>query len=146
MNLGLSSVHTSDELGSFSILDTIIESAINGSNWIPHSHLIGKFTADRIIRKRSEQKYSSKTDFETRRESQDFGRQNNSMSRPPVYSTSIGTNTTNITTSPIDLIPVRTKMPEPTPQTLPADYLTLPTDLPEQNGKSHIPGDPDPYP
>ena len=71
----------------------------------------------------SDQNYNSKTDFETRRENQDFGRQNNSM--------------TSGTTSPIDLIPVGTKRPEPM-------TLTLPTDFTEQHGKTHIPGEPDP--
>ena len=92
---------------------------------------------------RSEQNYSSKTDFETRRENKDFGRQNNSMSRPPLDSTSLGTNTTNGTMSPIDSIPVRTKTTEPTPQTRPTYLPALPADLPEQNGKAHVPGDPD---
>ena len=53
---------------------------------------------------------------------------------------------TNGTTSPIDSIPVGTKMPEPTPQTRPTDFPTLPTDLLEKNGKAHVPGDPDPDP
>ena len=68
-----------------------------------------------------------------------FGRQNDPMSRPRLDSTTLGTNTTNRTTSPIDLIPAKTKMPEPMP-------LIQLTNLPEQNGKLHIPGyqDPDP--
>ena len=72
----------------------------------------------------SEQDYNSKTDFETRRKNQDFGRQNNSMSRPHLDLTPLGTNTTNGTTSPIDSIPVGTKTPDPTP-------LTQPTELTE---------------
>ena len=70
---------------------------------------------------------------------QDFGRQNDPMSRPTLDSTPIGTDTTNGTTSPIDSIPVGTKMPEPMP-------MTRPTEFPEQNGKAHVLGDPDPYP
>ena len=54
-------------------------------------------------------------------------------------STPIGTKTTNGTTSPIELIPVGTKTLEPTP-------LTRPTELPEQNGKAHVPYDPYPDP
>ena len=54
-------------------------------------------------------------------------------------STTIGTNTTNGTMSPIDSLPVGTKIPDPTP-------LTRPKELSEQNGKSHIPDDPDPDP
>ena len=57
----------------------------------------------------SEHNYSSKNDFETRRENQDFERQNISMSQPPLDSTPFGTNTTNVKKSPIESIPVRTK-------------------------------------
>ena len=99
-----------------------------------------------MSRTRPEQNYSSKTDFETRRENQDFEHQNNSTSRPPLDSTTLGTNTTNGTMSPIDLITVGTKKAEPTQRTRPTDYPTLPTDLPEQNGKAYVTGDPDPDP
>ena len=58
---------------------------------------------------RIEQNYSYKTDFENRRENQDFGRQNIPMSQLPLNSTPFGTNKTNITTSPIDWIPVGKK-------------------------------------
>ena len=68
------------------------------------------------------------------------------MSQPILDSTPFGTNTTNRTTSPIDLIQVTTKMPETTPQTRPTDFPSLPTDLPEQNGKTNVPGGLDPYP
>ena len=61
------------------------------------------------------------------------------MSRPHLDFTTLGMNTTNGTTSPIDSIPVGTKTPEPTP-------LIQPTGLLDQNGKTHVPGDPDPDP
>ena len=54
-------------------------------------------------------------------------------------STTLDTNTTNGKKSPIDSIPVETKTPDPMP-------LTRPTEPPEQNGKAHVPGDPDPDP
>ena len=66
MNLGISSVHALDALGSFSILASRIGSSGNGSNCLPPGHIIGEVTADRISRTGSEQKYSSKADFETR--------------------------------------------------------------------------------
>ena len=68
MNLGISSVHTSDELRSFIIPDTRITRPVDGSNWILSGHLIGEVTESRMSGMRSEQNYSSKTDFETRRE------------------------------------------------------------------------------
>ena len=45
---------------------------------------------------------------------QDFGRQNDPMSRLTLDSTPLGKNTNNGTTSPIDSIPLGTKTPEPT--------------------------------
>ena len=130
MNLGLSSVHTSDELGSVFIPTTRIGRPIDGSNLIPPGHIFGEVTADRVIRTRSEQNYSAKTDFETRRENQDFGRQTNSMSRPSLDLTPLGTNTKNGTTPPIDSITVGTKTPEPMPLSPPTYFLTLQTDSP----------------
>ena len=43
----------------------------------------------------------------------------------------------HFTISTIDLIPVGTKTPDPLPQ-------TQPKELPEENGKGHIPDEPDP--
>ena len=37
-------------------------------------------------------------------------------------------------------------MPAPTPEIRSTNSPTLPTDLPEKNGKVHGPGDPDPDP
>ena len=83
--------------------------------------------------------YNFKSDFVTMREIQDFEQENVSVTQPTLDSTNISTNTTNQTTSPIYSIPVGTKTPEHMP-------LTLPTYFPEQNGKGHVPDDPDPYP
>ena len=105
VNLGISSVHTADELGPVFILTTRIRTPTNGSNWLPPGHSIGEITAERVIRTGSDKDYNAKTDFENRRGNQYFGHQNNSMSRPPLDSIRLGMNTTNITTSPIDSIP-----------------------------------------
>ena len=109
VNLGLAYVHTSDELGYVVIPTTRIGTPMDGSKWLPTSHCIGEVTADRVSRTGSEQDYNAKTDFETRRENQDFERQNNSMTRPTLDSTPLGTSTTTGTKSHIDLIPVGTK-------------------------------------
>ena len=53
--------------------------------------------------------YSSKTDFETRKDNQYFEGQSISMSWQLLDSTPFGTNTTNGIKSPIDLIPVGKK-------------------------------------
>ena len=95
MNLGLSSVHTLDELGSIFISTNRIGSPTDGSNWISYIHCIGEVTLDRVIWKIPEKDYSYKTDFETRRGgviNQYFVRQYNSMSRPPLDSTPLVTN------------------------------------------------------
>ena len=68
------------------------------------------------------------------------------MSGPLSDLTPLGTNTTNRKISPSDLIPVETKFPKPTPQTLPTDPPALTTDLPEENEKANEPGDPDSEP
>ena len=87
---------------------------------------------------------------------QDFGRQNDSMSRPTVDSTHMsrpplnsnppGTNMTDRTTTQSDLVPVGTKSPKHTPLTLTMDSPTIPTNLPEENVKSNVLGDPYPDP
>ena len=61
--------------------------------------------------------YNFKSDFETKREIQYFEQENVSMSQPILDSTTLGTNTTNRKTSPIDLIPVGKKPPESMPLT-----------------------------
>ena len=70
------------------------------------------------------------------------------MIRPPLYSTPFGTNTTNRITSPIDLVPIRTEIPDPTTliqltdlPTRPAETSTRPTDSLKQKVKSHVPAD-----
>ena len=83
MDLGLSSVDTTDELGSVFSPTTRIGLATHGYNWILHIHRISEATADRVSGKKSKHNYDFKSDFGTRiREvlDQDFGRQNDSMS------------------------------------------------------------------
>ena len=95
---------------------------------------------------RSEQDYSSKNDFETRRENQDLELQNISMSQQPLKSITFGTNPTKGTMSPIDSVPVDTKTPDSTPLTPPIHSPTRPTDSPEQKLKVRIPAERNPDP
>ena len=60
------------------------------------------------------------------------------MSQPPLESPRFGTNTTNITTSPIDLIPVGRKTPDPTPQKHLTNFSTQPTDYSKRKVKVHV--------
>ena len=142
MNFWLSSVNTTDELGSVCVPTTSVGRPTDGSNWLPPGHNISEAALDRVSETKSKNHYNSKSEFENRRDKmvdQDFGRQNDPMSLLNLVLTPIGTNTTNGKTSPIDSIPVRTKTPDPTPQTRPTEFL-------EQNGKLYVPGDPDPDP
>ena len=140
MNMGLSYVHTFYELGSVFIPTNIIGRPTYVLNWLLPGHIISEVTVDRVSTKSSEQNYSAKSDFETRRRgvvNQDY------MSRPTLELTPLGTNMTNGKMSPIDSITVGKKMPLPTPQTQPTDSPTIPTYFTEQNEKSHVTGDPD---
>ena len=92
---------------------------------------------------RSELDYSYKIDFQNGRENQDFGRQIISMSWPPLELNTIGMNKTNITTSPIDLMTIVTKIPEPMPRTRPTESLTRPIEYLKWKGKPHVPADPE---
>ena len=116
VRLGLLAVNASDEFNTFIAPTTRLIRTTYRSHWYASVHVLGEAKSVGMIRTRSEQNYSYKTDFEIRRENQDFGRQNNSMSRLPLDSNTIGTNTTNGITSPIDSISVGTKTPDPTPQ------------------------------
>ena len=69
--------------------------------WYGQGHVFVQDIAVGMSGTRPQQNYSYKTDFENKRINQDFWRQNISMSRLPLESTTIGTDTTNITTSPI---------------------------------------------
>ena len=53
-NLGLSAVHTSDEIGTFIITANRIGSPTDLSNWLLPGHLIGEVTAPRMSGTRSE--------------------------------------------------------------------------------------------
>ena len=63
VNLGISSVHTSDELGSVFVPNTTIGTLTDGSNWLLPGHLIGSVTEYRVISMGSEQDFNAKTDF-----------------------------------------------------------------------------------
>ena len=117
VHLGIPAINVSDKFNTFGTPSTRVRRLNNGYRWSASVHVFGEATAAGMSGTRSEQKFSYKTDFEIRRENQEFGRQNNSMSRPTLYSNPIGTDKTNITTSPIDSIPVSTKIPDPTPRT-----------------------------
>ena len=140
IDFGLSHVDTTDEIGSVFAPTTRIGSATHGSDWIPRSHCISEATVDRVSAVKSKNHYNFKSEFETRKNkvvNQDFGRQNDHMSQPPLESTPIGTNTTNGSTSPSDSIPAGKKSPNPTPLTVPTESPSLPT---------YLPGDPYPDP
>ena len=107
MELRLPDVNTSDEVDILGTPSTRIRNLTDVSHWSVLDHVFGKATGVGMSATGSEQDYSYKTDSKIWRENQDFGRQNNSMSQPHLKSTPIGTNTTNVTTSQFNLIPIR---------------------------------------
>ena len=80
MNLGLSSVYTTDKLGSVIVPTTIVGRPINGSKWIQPGYDIEEATADGVREKKENNHYNFKSDFETMMEIQDFEQGNISMS------------------------------------------------------------------
>ena len=71
-------------------------------------------------------------------------RQNYYIGQAPLESTPLGMNKNNGTTSPSYSIPIRKQLTKPTPLTIPTDSPSLPTDFPEQDEKTNIPGVTDP--
>ena len=107
---------------------------MDGSHWIAPDGIFGEATAVGMSVANSDHDYSYRNDFEIWRENQEFERQNISMSQPPLDTTPIGTNTTNIIMSHLELTPIGTKMPDHKP-------LTRPIDLSRRKGKTHVPED-----
>ena len=67
MHLGLMAVNASDELSPFCTPDTRSRQPADGYHWSAPVHVSGEVTAVGMRRTRSEQNYSYKTDFETRK-------------------------------------------------------------------------------
>ena len=102
VHLGIPADNALDEFNPFSTPTTRVRRLTDGSHCSATGSVFGEVAVVGMSRIRSEQNYSYKTDFLIRRGNQDFGLQNNSMSRPPFDLTPIGMETTNGTTSPID--------------------------------------------
>ena len=131
MDLGLSYVDTTDEIGYVFAPTTRIGLATHGYDWILRRNCISEATTDRGIGTKAKNHYNFKSKFRNRREKvvdQDFGRQNDPMSRPPLDSTPLGTATANGTMLPSDSIPVEKRSPKPTSPELKTD-LTGDPDL-----------------
>ena len=119
INFRMSPVHITYKLGAVIVPTTRFGRPKNGSDWIQHGHDIEESTADMVSKTKAKNHYNFKIDIETMREIQYFEQENISMSRPTLDSTPLGTNMTNVKTSPIDSIPVGVKTPEPNPLTRP---------------------------
>ena len=98
MDFGLSSIDTTDELGSVFASTTRIVLVTHGYDLIPSVRYIIEATSDRVSGTKAKNHYNFKSEYETRREKvvdQDFGHQNDPTSLPPLDLTPIGTNITN---------------------------------------------------
>ena len=83
MAFGLSSVNTTDKLGSVFASTSIIGWAMHGSGWLPCSHFMSESTAARVSGMKANNHNNFKSEFETRRGKvvdQYFGHQNDPMS------------------------------------------------------------------
>ena len=67
MHLGLMAVNALDELRCFGTLATRVGRPTDGFNWSAPGNCFGEVTASGMSGTRSEQNYSYKTGFETRR-------------------------------------------------------------------------------
>ena len=68
MDFGLSSVNTTDELGSVSAPTTRIVRTEYAFNWLPPYHDISEATADRVSGTKAKNHYNFKSEFETMRD------------------------------------------------------------------------------
>ena len=84
VNLGIPSVNASDVVNIFSTPTTRIRRRSDGPHWFVLDRDFGEAIAVRMNAKRSELDYSYKTGFQNERKNQDFGRQNITMSQPPL--------------------------------------------------------------
>ena len=99
-------------------------------------HVFGEAASVRMSAEKSDHDYSYKTNFEIWRENYEFERHNISMSRPPLNSTPIGTNTTNVTMSHLDSTPIGTKNLDTYPLTRPTDSTNARVNLTYQMNQS----------
>ena len=68
MDLGLSSINTTDELGSVFASTTRIGSAMHGPGWLLHSHCIIEAIANRASGTKAKNHYNVKSEYENRRD------------------------------------------------------------------------------
>ena len=119
MDLGLLDTNKLNERGVIGTPATKIRMPKDGSHWMAPYHVFGETTAVGMSAEKSDHEYCYKTGFEIWRENKEFEHQHILMSRPPLDSTPIGTNMTNITTSHLESTPIETKTPDPKPLTRP---------------------------
>ena len=95
MDLGLLKANKLDERSGLSTSDTRIRRPTDVSHWIVLDHGFGEATAVVMSGAKSDHDYNYKAEFQIWKYSKEFEQQNIFMSRPPLDSTLIVTNTTN---------------------------------------------------
>ena len=113
MDFGILAVNTLNEFGILGTPDTRIRRPKYGYYWSELDHDFGEATSIGMSAERSDQEYSYKTDFEVWSENKEFGRQMFLMNRPPLKSTHIGTNSTNVKTSQLESTNIEKKHHNP---------------------------------
>ena len=105
IDLGLPEINTFNKSSVLGTHATRNKRPMYGPHWSAPYHVFGEATEVAMSAAKLDNDYSYKTDFEIWRENQEFERQNISMGQPPLDSNHIGTNTTNVTTSHLELNP-----------------------------------------
>ena len=97
MVLVFSTINALDESSGLVIPATIIQKPMDGSHWSAPNHVFGGTTELGVSEAKSDYDYNYKTEFQIWKENKEFERKKKLMSRPPLDSTHIGTNTTIVT-------------------------------------------------
>ena len=111
MDLGFSAINSLGERSGLITPTTIIQRPTYVAHWSEPYCVFGRATAVGMSEAKSDHDYNYKTEFQICKENKEFERQIIFMSRPPLDSTHIDTNTTNTKISHLYSTPVGTKMP-----------------------------------
>ena len=98
MNMGLSSINKFNESGVLGTPATRIQRSTDRSHWGTPYHVFGEGISFGMSAAKSDHDYNYKTDFEIWRGNKEFERQTISTGQPPLDSTPIDTNITNVKT------------------------------------------------
>ena len=121
MDLDFSTINSLYEISGLSTPVTRIRTPIDVSHWSAPDHVFGEEAAVGTSEEKSDHDYNYKNEFQIWKDNKEFEPQFFSMIRPPLYSTPVGTKTTNTKISHLDSTTVGTKTPDTKPLTIPTE-------------------------